>query len=303
MPITSWTSEDMDWSDADSIRLQSVANIFEAIRLAVRERQLAAGLTPSGHFVESYDLHLLPAKTFADAVQSAITDLIPRYVNHADSGGDWDGLPLASFAPAWTAAGLLDAIEAETRLAPDNLSSIGAWAFQQYQILNMLRWLKISEPRWLEYAIKRADNLTDWGSTLALFNSLDYPSSESSYYSIACSSVYSSGRYAIWSSHGKFSASSSWMGQADMDCYILPVAETSLDFAFFDGDMGLVQNVMNLIASPSSLSGPAFVNPEFTDFAPPPDPTSQKYECTDFPSSFVTNNRAIIKPSFAFKDW
>jgi hypothetical protein len=142
MAITSWTSENMDWSSADKLKLGGLYGRCEAIRLAIRERRLAAGLTPSGFFVENYELRLKSPKTFRDAVRSAVTALIPLFVNHLDHNGDWNGLEYSAFAPAWTEAALLTAISATERLELSQLETLSAWLYQQYQILNMLKWCR-----------------------------------------------------------------------------------------------------------------------------------------------------------------
>jgi hypothetical protein len=72
------------------------------------------------------------------AFQSAATNLIPQYANHQTSGGDYSGL---TAIPMWSEADILTAISASARIAaPGGGKLTAAWAYQQFLMLNKLRW-------------------------------------------------------------------------------------------------------------------------------------------------------------------
>lgn len=72
--------------------------------------------------------------------QSGIDDILDRYANHTDSSGDWTG---QDDIPLWTEADMLTAIgDAERIPAPTDPLISARWMFQQYKILNLLRWVR-----------------------------------------------------------------------------------------------------------------------------------------------------------------
>jgi len=148
MAIESWSSEGMDWSSESSLSVSSLYNACEAVRLAVAERQRALSSLVSGSiFASGGSVRLMTPWNFASQVQSAVSALIPLFANHEDNGGDWNGIKDVwwnnqNLAPAWTEAGVLESLGDESRLAPSRLGEIRPWLWQQYRILNKLRWIK-----------------------------------------------------------------------------------------------------------------------------------------------------------------
>ena len=82
------------------------------------------------------------AGTLAGGVQAlhyAVTSLIPKFVNHNDHGGNWNGLTRQAQAPAWSEAMLLVDIGAPARILPAQYGlPFVAWAEQQGDILRRL---------------------------------------------------------------------------------------------------------------------------------------------------------------------
>jgi hypothetical protein len=69
-----------------------------------------------------------------------MTALIPKFVNHADNDGDWSG---QTSIPLWDAAAMIALCDVTTRInAPANSIKAAAWCYQQYQMLNLMRWIK-----------------------------------------------------------------------------------------------------------------------------------------------------------------
>lgn len=156
---TEWTYDgQLDWSSADSLRLAPSGLVFRVIIEAVKERYAAIGISAPALLAAEFN-PLAPVKTYIDTIQSAMTDLMNcgpwlAFVKHTDSGGDWSGQNIY-IIPKWTEADMLAAIGAEERLVLYPLSVLSAeWFFQQYQLLNLLKWtyasynIKFTEASW-----------------------------------------------------------------------------------------------------------------------------------------------------------
>ena len=140
---TSWTDVDsagaaLDWTARDHKLLYPG---YEMLRKALVERCNAALYTVPATLTERaagtiYDGWL-------DAYQATMTDVLRLFVDHTDSGGNWDGQNVA--IPLWTEPGLLAAIGAASRISTG--IPLAAWSLQQYQLLNMLRWTVVASGR------------------------------------------------------------------------------------------------------------------------------------------------------------
>lgn len=117
--------------------MQSANNLMGALR----ERCRGAGVAIPAIFAADYAKFELLPKTWFSTFQSTITTLIPKYVNHTDNSGDWNG---QTTIPAWTEATILTAIGDASRLPAPSSQICAKWCFQQYKILNMPRWVKVS---------------------------------------------------------------------------------------------------------------------------------------------------------------
>lgn len=80
----------------------------------------------------------LPPVAWYTTYQSAVTSLITKYTDHTKHSGDYSG---QTSIPAWSEANILTAIGA-SRITPASGTLRAAWAYQQYQILNLLRWVE-----------------------------------------------------------------------------------------------------------------------------------------------------------------
>lgn len=158
MAIDSWTSEGMDWSSADALRMKPLYPYLEAIRLAIIERKKALGLSLIGIWADTYDIRLKSLNTITNAMQIAITDLISRYVNSSQTS--WQGATYYEIAPSWTESGLLTYIGAEKRELPSKIQPTCSWLYQQYLILNELIYYR----RYGNFIYPKTVKVTDEGS-------------------------------------------------------------------------------------------------------------------------------------------
>jgi len=140
---TEWTyGGKLDWSSADSLKLAPEGMVIRCIVETLKEKAAAANYTLPEILSADWNPLNVPYDV-ATAIQTAVTALVPLFCNHTDNAGDWSGLSDASaVAPVWTEAAILAALGTESRLVPARLGLSREWVFQQYQILNMLRWIK-----------------------------------------------------------------------------------------------------------------------------------------------------------------
>jgi hypothetical protein len=114
------------------------------------------------------------------AVQAAITALIPLYVNHTDSGGNWDGQ--TSIAPAWTATALLaDIGTGVTRLTQKQYGvRSSAWILQQRLILDRLLWYAYTGMTGIPEASAAAQRTSgaqvDWATAVSAWGAASWTS-------------------------------------------------------------------------------------------------------------------------------
>ena len=183
MDISSWTSEGMDWSSADSVRQMPLLPCFEAVRRACAERLLAvmnASLMASnssspatlgsqdvygGLFGDSFDIEAMPISIFCSYFQSAMDMLLdskfidssclnspsfesPTEITAAkiEASQSLSGQSLASL-PKITQSRALTLTGAESRLPADPLSPAAEWLYQQYLLLNLFDSALIQAPQ------------------------------------------------------------------------------------------------------------------------------------------------------------
>gem|GEM_PF-3347097 len=140
MAVTPLAWTDMAWSD---LRGRLPAPALEALRLALIERAEAAGEQVPDLLLPALEPGQVPLAAWAEAVDMLAGQLIPRFVNHHDSGGNWDGLP--ECAPLWTEPELLAASGVPERLTCTKHGLLrAAWGQQYHDILNQLRWTRAS---------------------------------------------------------------------------------------------------------------------------------------------------------------
>jgi hypothetical protein len=115
----------------------------------------------------------LPGAAWYTRFQARMTDAINAHANHQTSGGDYDGLPSV---PNWNEPDILAAIGDAGRIAaPSAGKLVAAWAWQQHQMLNLLRWYPVGNCDYAD-AYKRE------GADAAAWDAASWVASESASY-------------------------------------------------------------------------------------------------------------------------
>lgn len=152
-----------DWSpdwQTGNIEGMGEVDIHNQLRLSLKEKQLALGGSGSAALpiyttaVQAGDIprkgliSTIPVnnndwyKEFEWRLDRIITHLRQEFVNHEDSGGDWQG---QTVIPRWTKVSLLSSL-GESRLPIPGVGDLlRPWTLQQYKILEKLRWVKDEE--------------------------------------------------------------------------------------------------------------------------------------------------------------
>ena len=134
---TEWTyGGKLDWSSADTLRLVPIGMAVRCIVEALKERAEAANYTLPEILTADYNPFAVQYPVVS-AIQTAVTALISRFCNHQTGSGDYTGL---SSVPIWTQSDILTAIGAVSRIIHVRLGFLREWTYQQFQILNFLRW-------------------------------------------------------------------------------------------------------------------------------------------------------------------
>lgn len=140
---------DTNW-DSTEAQDKRPRNVFAQLRAALVERYQASNYTDANlaallPAAPAQDRLLspgtgLPTYSWFANFQARMTSLLGGYANHqliAANGGTVDGL---TSAPVWTEAAMLTAIGDEARIPAPVGQVAAAWAYQQYKMLNLLRW-------------------------------------------------------------------------------------------------------------------------------------------------------------------
>ena len=153
LTFTSWTACDdpdnptLDWTDADALRGRLLWRYAEALRQALLERCEVTGYTAPTDLQTPVPVGARPDWYWAWWFKSCMNQLIIRFVNHTGHGGDWSGMLMGDWddvAPAWSQAEILQECTDTTRLEVlAGTPLLARWAFQQYQLLNLLRWNRV----------------------------------------------------------------------------------------------------------------------------------------------------------------
>ena len=212
---------------------------------AVNERSVIPVFTPIAQFNKLDELDGL------NIIQNRITNLIPKFVNHLDNGGNWQG---KAAIPNWTETSIMAAIGEERLAPPQILHELSTeWLLQQKKIINLLLWYKTTT-----FAI--VDSSGYFGSTwpnsytsvteavnVAIANKADNGGFIGNYSSASPAPVPNGTKYGSWIETGQgkyeFSAIPGDTLNSAVDVYFLAGA-----YGDFDG-AGIVIEGMNLISS------------------------------------------------------
>lgn len=134
---TEWTyGGQLDFSSADTLKLAPPGMPIYCIVEALKEKATSSNYTLPSILTADWN-PLQPPYPVISTIQTAVNTLISKYCNHQTGGGDFTGL---SEPPLWTELDILSVIGASERIVPERLDLMREWIFQQYQILNLLRW-------------------------------------------------------------------------------------------------------------------------------------------------------------------
>ncbi len=304
MSVTSWTSEGMDWSSVDKIRLGSLYSHFEAVRLAILERfKVVYGSSapgPSEFWRDAYELRPRPILSVCQTMHSAMdtfvaTSLQNTPINHNDSGGDWSGVDFINkIAPQYdTWESLLVAIGDSSRIAcPRNLETdVAPWLLQQYKILNQIRWFRLGGSPPGTGFLHSASSRVEGGSA-----SLPELIAAESWASTGISSFWQEFRCRTYKDSSGASMSRSWIEFAFSG---LPLTGTCDVYAIPGAD-GVFGNAGGLLENAASKMQADIDAAEKMVF----DTGNPDTMIDGAVVGFLVNAMTVVfKPAFAFRDW
>lgn len=123
---------DINWATSEGTG-KLLKSALNNLRGALEERCDAVGRSIPVDVVTIASDEIIPSNWFS-SFQNEITILIPLYVNHTVAGTTF---------PDWTENDIITEIGDPSRLnAPTDPLVSASWMYQQYNILNLLRWTK-----------------------------------------------------------------------------------------------------------------------------------------------------------------
>jgi len=161
---TSWTDLSMNWSE---VHIAPFNPYFVALAEAISERAISVGKegSISSDLLTPYPLYEISG--YASDIQSAVTLLIPEFIN-------------PSTQEPWTEEQILDAIDAEERITA-NYYNTAEWLSQQYDLLNKLglieRAVGVSVSPLTQKRGYQWPEILTLEATVALYNSASFASS------------------------------------------------------------------------------------------------------------------------------
>jgi len=126
-------------------------------------------------------VELLPGASTWRALSADMALLASKFVNHTDTGGDWNGLASALVAPVWgtptTALPALAAHIGETEVVMSvdgagttRLETVKAWAIQTYKFLNLMVWTVRSGGSTATHVSSRTGSASTYAAAVTAFN-------------------------------------------------------------------------------------------------------------------------------------
>jgi len=182
--MAGWTDYIADWSSADKLRLCSVYDALRTLTAAVNERSRAVDCTDI-----AMPSPLQSPLTVTAALHARIRAVMLLYVNHRyGNSGDFSGL---DEIPMWTPEMMSAALDEALLDAPKTINELREWVFQQYRIINLLRWTKqrLSDDSMYIKELKKfyqghydSVSVTDWNMAVTKWSAQTWQSpSEESY--------------------------------------------------------------------------------------------------------------------------
>lgn len=157
------------WTTAADLKGRSERNLLNQLLGALVERASVSFLPPTGlpaPLEEEKRIRPSTPNPWFSAFQTAMTALLTnRYYNHQTNGGNYAGLTTRYSLPVWTEADMLTAIGASSRIpAPSSGKLVREWAWQQYKILNLLRWVRTDIAAGVDVYERRGNTVAEWNA-------------------------------------------------------------------------------------------------------------------------------------------
>ena len=268
---------------------------------ALSEREQAIGYYPTRpHYATTI------GNDFFKKFQRSIDYVIPRYVNHTIQDGDFSGL---TEFPMWTEADILEAISDEERLPIPNEPMMSAkWCYQQYKIINVLRWRSLSfEHDWtvigLYYKWKKTGEASTWGETVSRFNDATWQLEQYSPYEEYVTQYHEdSDFYTIrgrkWEWYAKV--------EQPFDIYVTPTAhnESSI-FAPIGNNttQDVLQYQYSMPANSGNYAFPLYDDAFYDNAIPKPDSYTYIGQIIPTAGKFLIAKHDGDEQGFSFRDW
>lgn len=205
-------------------------NALTQLRAALAER---AGALPSSPTLPAAPAAgQLPATWFG-TFQAAMSALFAYFADHTQYAGNYDG---QTAVPVWNEASITAACDVTSRIAaPTTGTIITPWAWQQYQMINLLRWVYERNPG-------ATDAYQRYGATVADWNAASWNATGYTFYgamSIHFSTIpaYTYNNYVM-----KYTAPVYGSTQASGDLYLIPIKQVN-----YWTDLGWAENVLNKV--------------------------------------------------------
>jgi hypothetical protein len=348
---TEWTYGGLvDWTSENSLKLTPYEYVLRPIIEAIKEKAGAAkpyygsfwddiGTMYKSLLIESSNplefKAFNPLETFAgyaEDIHHIISKLIPEFVNHTDTSGDWSRN--ANF-PMWDEESILNSIGATERIASDSFGNfdynavklnpytIREWVYQNYLILNKLKWVKrlFSVDYWKQSYKWRGGGGDSWDE--AESNFLAYPG----WYVVTdygeqpnAPGIYSSAGISHGSTHYyDFNRRVTSVGVKNLpelhksiDYYMYIEKATSAlsyDSEVFDGQGdGFTEDKWNKVSEVSETSDSEIIFPWFTNETPALPPNRPLPFVLKGYSAGAWNGNALLlkfdgENGFKFKNW
>lgn len=171
----------MDWTSADTLRLNDIWHVLETIKRATYERDLCqSGGTDFSATIQKLD----DIYYWAHKIDDFINGYVPPaghttyFADYTQNGGNFEGL---SAIPRMTQDRALAIIGDASRVTLAQLSDLPSWLSQTYKIINLMRWGANgnSASGWKAqykeaYGSDVSSRETAWNNTVALWNAASW---------------------------------------------------------------------------------------------------------------------------------
>jgi hypothetical protein len=283
---------DANWTTSGGVG-KLTRRAFNQLRSATAERAKAANYTMPVDIQSDVAKYERVTKYKRALLHNVVTNLIPKYADHTDSGGDWTG---DETIVTWGEASLLAEIGDPSRESiPDDHIKAAKWNNQTRKILNLLRW--VQETTTGTYRHKSATG-TDWNDLKTNFASASWVGSQPVYENAFDSSP----SYAINNAtqHSFNIDKSSQLGSLYFDADVYEYFEPLSGDTLWNINGTLVQkyNKLATFTNTQTFNYKNFTDTEWIDHGEPADDSS-----ADRGGNTKVVYKFDIANGFSYRDW